>query len=75
MVYTLIVMNTEDWFDGLDYEKQKSILRRAVMINDTWKLYYNEVTDLRYVNPELYWDDIPSDLQWHIQTEVRNSWE
>ena len=75
MVYTLIVMNTDDWFDGLDYEKQKYILRRAVMVNDTWKLYYNEVTDLRYMNPELCWVDIPSDLQWHIQTEVRNSWE
>ena len=66
--------DTETWFDGLDYEKQKSVLRRASANNDTWKLYYNEVTDLRHVNPELYWDDIPSDLQWHIQTEVRNSW-
>ena len=69
---------TETWFDGLDYEKQKSVLRRAIKALDkrqAWKdseveLYYNEVTDLRHMNAELYWVDIPSDLQ-----EVINSWE
>ena len=67
--------DTAEWFDGLDYEKQKSILRQASANNDSWKLFYQEATNLQNHWEELYWDDIPSDLQWHIQTEVRNSWD
>ena len=64
-----------DWFDNLDYEKQKSILRRASTHKPEWQLFYQEVTNLENHWEELYWDDIPSDLQWHIETEVRSSWE